>query len=100
MIKAKKIDKFVGVGEALFNRQQYFDVPEKHFFADTNALLKQMNALNFRDEDILIKGSRSFEFERVSRALVQKGHETVMEINLNTLLNNLNFYKSRLKAGC
>jgi alanine racemase len=99
MIKAKKIDKFVGVGEALFNRQQYFDVPEKHFFADTNALLKQMNALNFRDEDILIKGSRSFEFERVSRALVQKGHETVMEINLNTLLNNLNFYKSRLKPG-
>jgi Alr-MurF fusion protein len=99
MIKAKKIDKFVGVGEALFNRQQYFDVPQKHFFTDTAALLKQMSALNFRDEDILIKGSRSFEFERVSRALVQKGHETVMEINLNTLLNNLNFYKSRLKPG-
>lgn len=99
MIKAKKIDKFVGVGQALFNRQEYFDVPEKHFFADTDALLKQMNSLNFRNEDILIKGSRSFEFERISRTLVQKGHETVMEINLNRLLNNLNFYKSRLKPG-
>jgi alanine racemase len=99
MIKAKKIDKFIGVGEALCNRQQYFDVPEKHFFADTTALLKQMNALNFRDEDILLKGSRSFEFERVSRVLVQKGHETVMEINLNSLLSNLNFYKSKLKPG-
>jgi len=83
----------------LFNRQQYFDVPEKHFFADTAALLKHMISLSFRDEDILIKGSRSFEFERVSRALVQKGHETVMEINLNTLLSNLNFYKSKLKPG-
>jgi UDP-N-acetylmuramoyl-tripeptide--D-alanyl-D-alanine ligase len=51
MIKAKKIDKFIGVGEALFNRQQYFDVPEKHFFADTAALLKHMNSLSFRDED-------------------------------------------------
>jgi alanine racemase len=99
MIKAKKIDKFIGVGEALFNRQQYFDVPEKHFFTDTTALLKHMISLSFRDEDILIKGSRSFEFESVSRALVQKGHETVMEINLNTLLSNLNFYKSKLKPG-
>jgi alanine racemase len=99
MVKGKKIDKFVGVGDALFNRQQYFDIAEKYFFKDTAALLKQMNTLHFQNEDILIKGSRSFEFERVSRALVQKGHETVMEINLNTLLNNLNFYKSRLKPG-
>jgi alanine racemase len=99
MVKAKKIDKFIGVGEALFNRQLYFDVPEKHFFKDTASLLKQVAALKFQNEDILIKGSRSFEFERVSRVLVQKGHETVMEINLNTLLNNLNFYKSRLKPG-
>jgi len=99
MVKAKKIDKFVGVGSALVGHEQYFDVPEKHFFSDTASLLKRMNALNFQNEDILIKGSRSFEFERVSRALVQKGHETVMEINLNTLLNNLNFYKARLKPG-
>jgi len=99
MVKSKKIDKFVGVGNALVSHEQYFDVPEKHFFNDTAALLKRMNALNFQNEDILIKGSRSFEFERVSRALVQKGHETVMEINLNTLLNNLNFYKARLKPG-
>ncbi len=99
LISAKKIDKFVGVGGALFNHQENFDVPEKHFFHDTAALLKDLGKLNFRNEDILIKGSRSFEFERVSRALVQKGHETVLEINLNTLLNNLNFYKSKLKPG-
>jgi alanine racemase len=99
MIKAKKIDKFVGVGNALFERQDYFDIAEKHFFNDTAELLRQMKALAFQNEDILIKGSRSFEFERVSRALVSKGHETVMEINLNTLLSNLNFYKSKLKPG-
>jgi len=99
LISAKKIDKFVGVGTALFNHQDLFDVPEKHFFHDTATLLKDLGKLNFRNEDILIKGSRSFEFERVSRALVQKGHETVLEINLNTLLNNLNYYKSKLKPG-
>ena len=99
LISAKKVDKFIGVGNALFHNQQYIEVPEKYFYQDTADLLKDMGKLNLRNEDILIKGSRSFEFERVSRALVQKGHETVLEINLNTLLSNLNFYKSKIKPG-
>ncbi|MGN6179445.1 MAG: bifunctional UDP-N-acetylmuramoyl-tripeptide:D-alanyl-D-alanine ligase/alanine racemase [Mucilaginibacter sp.] len=99
LIAAKKIDKFIGVGNALMRYQDIFNVAEKHFYNDTPSLLKDLNKLNFRDEDILIKGSRSFEFERISRALVQKGHETVLEINLNRLLNNLNFYKAKLKPG-
>ena len=62
-------------------------------------MLQHLRALNFKEETILIKGSRSFEFERISRALVQKAHETILEINLNALLNNLNFYRSKLKPG-
>ncbi|MGZ3874018.1 MAG: bifunctional UDP-N-acetylmuramoyl-tripeptide:D-alanyl-D-alanine ligase/alanine racemase, partial [Mucilaginibacter sp.] len=99
MIKIKQVEKFIGVGEALQSHQEYFDVPEKHFYADTASMLEHLRPLNFRDETILIKGSRSFEFERISRALVQKAHETVLEINLNALLNNLNFYRSKLKPG-
>jgi alanine racemase len=99
LIRSKKVDKFIGVGEALQKHQANFDVPEKHFYPDTNTLLNQLPSLKFRDETILIKGSRSFEFERVSRALVQKTHETVMEINLNAMLNNLNYYKAKLKPG-
>jgi alanine racemase len=99
MIRIKEIDKFIGVGEALIKYQDYFDVPEKHFYANTPTLLNHLRSLNFRDETILIKGSRSFEFESISRALVQKAHETVLEINLNALLGNLNFYRSKLKPG-
>ncbi|MBS1527899.1 MAG: bifunctional UDP-N-acetylmuramoyl-tripeptide:D-alanyl-D-alanine ligase/alanine racemase [Bacteroidetes bacterium] len=99
MIAAKKVDKFVGVGDALTARQDYFNVPEKHFFDDTATVLKYLNALNFDNETILIKGSRSFEFERISQALTLKAHETVMEINLNALLGNLNYYRSKLKPG-
>ncbi|ASU34968.1 bifunctional UDP-N-acetylmuramoyl-tripeptide:D-alanyl-D-alanine ligase/alanine racemase [Mucilaginibacter xinganensis] len=99
MIKIKQVDKFIGVGEALMARQDYFDMPEKFFYPDTQAMLQHLRTLNFKGETILIKGSRSFEFERISRALVQKAHETILEINLNALLNNLNFYRSRLKQG-
>lgn len=99
LVKTKKVDKFIGVGEALNRYQAYFDIPKTEFYADTASLLQQLTAINFNNETILIKGSRSFEFESVSRALTLKAHETVMEINLNALLNNLNFYRSKLKPG-
>ena len=99
LISNKEVDKFIGVGEALMAHQTYFNIAEQHFFEDTTAMLQQLKQLNFKEETILIKGSRSFEFERISRALAQKAHETVLEINLNMLLSNLNFYKSKIKPG-
>jgi alanine racemase len=99
LIGTQKIDRFIGVGAALMNNQTCFALPEQHFFADTSALVQQLKTLNFKEETILIKGSRSFEFERISSALTQKAHETILEINLNTLLSNLNFYRSKLKPG-
>jgi UDP-N-acetylmuramyl pentapeptide synthase len=98
LVAGKKVDKFIGVGDALVSHKDYFNVAEAHFFKDTAAMLQNLKQLDFKDETILIKGSRSFEFERISRALAQKAHETVLEINLNTLLSNLNFYKSKLEA--
>jgi alanine racemase len=99
LLKLKKIERFIGVGEELTKHQDLFDIPQKYFYPDTTTLLLHLRALNFKEETILIKGSRSFQFEKISRALVQKAHETVLEINLNALLNNLNFYRSKLKPG-
>jgi alanine racemase len=99
LIGSKKVDKFIGVGEALSVHQCLFNITDQHFFKDTGAMLQHIKQLDFKDETILIKGSRSFEFERISRALAQKAHETVLEINLNTLLGNLNFYKSKINKG-
>jgi len=99
LLTEKKVDKFIGVGKAISAQQEAFDVPVKQFFTDTDSLLAKLPELGLKDETILIKGSRSFEFERVSRVLVQKAHETVMEINLNALQNNLNYYKAKLAPG-
>lgn len=99
MLQNTRVDRFIGVGEALQQHQDYFPIAKKHFYKDTQSLLNDMQRLNFADETVLLKGARNFEFERISRALVQKAHETVMEINLNALLNNLNYYRSRLQPG-
>jgi alanine racemase len=99
MVSAKQVDRLIGVGACLQKHKSYFNLPQTHFYPSTTALLKDLNKLHLHEETVLIKGSRSFEFEKISRALVQKAHETVLEINLNSLLNNLNFYKSKLKPG-
>ncbi|MFM9008549.1 MAG: alanine racemase, partial [Bacteroidota bacterium] len=70
---------------------------EGAFFNDTESFLRELNYAAFTDETVLIKGARSFGFERISSALQQKAHETVLEINLNAVVHNLNLFKSRLK---
>lgn len=100
LVKVKHVDKLVGVGEALSQYQNLFAaVPQRFFYTQTAEMLRHRKEINFNNEAILIKGARSFEFERISRALSQKAHETMLEINLNALLGNLNFYKSKLQPG-
>jgi len=99
LIRQKKIDQLIGVGREISQNQELFQIPQKHFFTDTESLLQQLPEIQFKDETILLKGSRNFEFEKISRILVQKTHETVLEINLNAVQHNLNHYKSILRPG-
>lgn len=98
MVKKKGIQKFIGIGEALSRQQNLFDV-EKCFYNSTTDFLEQYSPAMFKDETILVKGARTFGFEQISKVMQQKAHETVMEINLNALVHNLNYYKSKLKPG-
>lgn len=66
------------------------------FFKNTEQLLAEIDLLGFEKETILIKGSRTFQFEKLSRALVEKVHSTTLEINLNAMEANLNTYKKKL----
>ncbi len=95
LLENKGIDKFIGIGEKLKKHQDYFKM-KKWFFKDTNSFLKEFDKQLFKNETILIKGARHFEFERISKVLTQKVHDTVLEINLNALVNNLNYYKAKL----
>lgn len=92
----KNVDRFIGIGPAISRHKDKFQ-EEKYFFKSTEEFLKRFSFSSFSNESILLKGARVFEFEQVSKALQQKSHETVLEINLNALVNNLNYYRARLK---
>jgi len=98
IMKAKPHTRLIGIGEAISRNAGLFNV-EKHFFANTADFLKQLHEFNFRDEAILLKGARNFEFEKISKVLQEKAHETVMLINLAAIAHNLAYYRSLLKPS-
>ena len=96
VLKTKGINRLIGVGPSISKNQSLFE-GEKYFFDNTEELIKNLVRFNFNNETILLKGARAFGFERLGKLLQQKAHETILEINLTALVNNLNYYKSLLK---
>ncbi|WP_158800543.1 bifunctional UDP-N-acetylmuramoyl-tripeptide:D-alanyl-D-alanine ligase/alanine racemase [Pedobacter sp. L105] len=98
LLKQKQVNRLVGVGPHIKAFAQLFPV-ESLFFESTQDFVNNFPAIHFANETILVKGARRFEFERISKLLTQKVHDTVMEIDLSALAGNLKFYKSKLKPG-
>ena len=96
LVQSRGVDKIIGVGEEIRSSASRFEM-EKYFFHTTEELLASDVLSNLRNEVVLIKGSRSFHFDEISDALELKVHETILEINLNALVDNLNYYRGKLK---
>lgn len=98
LIGEKGINRIIGIGEAISRQEKQFN-GEKHFFKTTDEFLSRYHGNLFSDETILLKGARAFGFEKIVLGLQQKAHETILEINLNALVHNLNYYRSKLAPG-
>jgi alanine racemase len=93
LLEKKNIHKLIGIGEGISRMGNLFKM-ESNFFKSTDDFIRNNPFSGFNNEAILLKGARRFEFERISKTFQKKDHETVLEINLNALVDNLNFYKS------
>ena len=91
------IEKFIGIGPELMAQADKIQVSDKQFFADVPHFLSSEIFANLRNELILLKGARSFGFDQITEQLEQKVHETILEVNLNAVVENLNYYRSFLK---
>ncbi|MDR0969415.1 MAG: bifunctional UDP-N-acetylmuramoyl-tripeptide:D-alanyl-D-alanine ligase/alanine racemase [Lentimicrobiaceae bacterium] len=97
LVSAKGVDFIIGIGESIGKYSDYFAV-KKLFYQNTESFLSEFQIESLHDQTILLKGSRVFEFERISSLLQEKAHETVLEINLNSLVHNLNYYRSKINT--
>ena len=100
-ISRKNIQRFIGIGPALYKHKAAF---RKHrrlrsiFFKSTTDFLKKFHLLSFEQEAILLKGARVFAFEEISSLLEQEVHQTVLSINLSAVRNNLNAFRTYIGA--
>ena len=95
LLNQNHVTRVIGIGNKIGTHLT--NVPQFQSYPDTETFLNDFNLRSFRSETILIKGSRSFQFEKIVTELEEKTHETVLEINLDAISHNLNFYKSKLK---
>lgn len=95
LLSKNKIERIITIGETI--GKQLNDLPNVISFATTQEFLQQFNLQSFQNETILVKGARGFNFHEIVVVLEEKNHETILEINLDAISHNLNFYKSKLK---
>lgn len=97
-LKQRNIHRFIGIGEKISHHHAMLSqaVQQTAFYNSTESFLEQTTTHQFRDEYILLKGARIFAFERISKRLELKVHQTVLEINLSALTHNLKEYQKHL----
>lgn len=96
MAASRGIEKVIGVGDEISSCADYFPM-EHYMFRTTDALIRSEVFDRLRDEFILIKGARQFRFDKLSDLLTLKVHQTILEVNLNALVNNVRYYRRFMK---
>ena len=101
LLEESRIDRLIGVGPQLVAATSRLASAAFSYeaYATTEQWLEQVALDSFSHENILIKGARTFAFEKIVRRLQQKIHGTVLEINLDAVMDNLNYYRSKLLPG-
>jgi len=99
LLRSHGVNRFIGIGPKLSKNKKQFSL-ESVFYNSTEAFLQAVDLSSFQMEAILVKGARAFRFEQISGVLQELAHETVLELDLNALVHNLNHFKRKLHADC
>ena len=100
LVGRRNVRRFIGVGPALYKHRSFFKANKKLrsiFFKTTEEFLQKFHLLTFDNEALLLKGARTFRFEKIGLLLEQKVHQTVLSINLSALTHNLNVFRNQLQ---
>lgn len=98
LVNEQKFDFVFLIGDEISKFSELFK--SKTFtFINTQELIESKHLTEIENQIILLKGARKFEIERLKDILELRKHDTVLEVNLNAILHNINFHKSLLKPG-
>lgn len=99
LMKRANVQRLIAIGPEIYKSKHIFRNIDSSFFLSTDQFLNSALCKELSDSIILLKGARSFSFENIDRILEMKTHETVLEVNLDAVVHNFNFYRSRLNPN-
>jgi alanine racemase len=99
-----EVNRVIGIGEHISKHLRFDPAGSKqkielHLYRSVDEFINQFLFSHFKEETILVKGARLFEFEKIVHQLEEKVHQTVLEINLNAIVHNVNQYQKLLKPS-
>jgi len=94
LAEQRGVQKFIGIGPKICANKACIALPERYFFNSVADFIRSDVFKTLHNEVVLLKGARSFGFDQLTEQMVKKVHETTLEVNLNALVNNLNYYRS------
>lgn len=100
-VEKRGIDNFIGIGKDICSESSRFVKAgiNSSFFPDTESFLRSPMLGELHNQVLLIKGSRSLHFESIAEVFEKKVHQTILEVNLSALRDNLNRYRNNLSAS-
>ena len=96
LLQLNKTSHLIGIGPRIRKHSLLFE-KSAEFYESTDQFLESVQTDRFSQECILLKGAREFHFERISSVLQKKYHQTVLEIDMNAMIGNLNFFRSAIR---
>ena len=101
LVERRGLERLIGIGKDIETCSSCFASVSAHcsFFNSTTEFMQSHDFLTLRDSLILLKGARPFHFDAITEALEQKVHETILEVNLGAVVENLNYYRSFLNPA-
>jgi alanine racemase len=98
LVATNGIQRLIGIGQGL-QRHAHLFTCDKAFYSSTEAYARCIARHDVAGCAVLLKGNRSSRFEVLERALSRKNHTTVLEVDLDAMTHNLNYYRSRLQSA-
>jgi Alr-MurF fusion protein len=97
LLVQKNIKVFIGIGPDLMAYQSLFTAFTKvSFFPDVATAMDNMDADTFANQAILLKGARTFGLEAFVHILEEKVHQTILEIQLDRVVENVKKHQQLL----
>lgn len=93
LLAVSGVNRIIGIGQEISANSHCFGT-NATFFPSTTAFLESVSTNDFDNELILVKGAPEFEFRRICDFLELRRVETVLDVNLDAVVHNFNFYRA------